>query len=99
MHYSDSIAVISAPSCYSCSRQAASGAHAALSCFLIASESLEGARDMKRRGVSCVLMWYNVENLFHPSDDSLPGDDEFTPKVCAPGPTIDTGRNLQAWPG
>ncbi|MGM0475331.1 MAG: endonuclease/exonuclease/phosphatase family protein [Bacteroidota bacterium] len=25
------------------------------------------------------IMWYNVENLFHPSDDSLPGDDEFTP--------------------
>lgn len=25
------------------------------------------------------LMWYNVENLFHPSDDTLPGDDEFTP--------------------
>ncbi len=25
------------------------------------------------------LMWYNVENLFHPSDDSLAGDDEFTP--------------------
>ena len=26
------------------------------------------------------LMWYNVENLFHPSDDSLPGDDDFTPE-------------------
>ena len=26
------------------------------------------------------LMWYNVENLFHPSDDSLAGDEEFTPE-------------------
>lgn len=26
------------------------------------------------------LMWYNAENLFHPSDDSLSGDDEFTPE-------------------
>lgn len=25
------------------------------------------------------ILWYNVENLFHPSDDSIPGDDEFTP--------------------
>lgn len=25
------------------------------------------------------LMWYNVENLFHPSNDSIAGDDEFTP--------------------
>lgn len=26
------------------------------------------------------IMFYNVENLFHPSDDSLKNDDEFTPK-------------------
>lgn len=25
------------------------------------------------------ILWYNVENLFHPSDDTLAGDDEFTP--------------------
>ena len=25
------------------------------------------------------ILWYNTENLFHPSDDSLAGDDEFTP--------------------
>ena len=25
------------------------------------------------------IMFYNVENLFHPSDDSLTADDEFTP--------------------
>lgn len=26
------------------------------------------------------LMWYNVENLFYPEDDSLAGDDDFTPE-------------------
>jgi exonuclease III len=26
------------------------------------------------------IMFYNVENLFHPSNDSLKNDDEFTPK-------------------
>ncbi len=26
------------------------------------------------------LMWYNVENLFFPGDDSIPGDDDFTPE-------------------
>ena len=31
------------------------------------------------RGDLC-FVWYNVENLFHPSNDSLPGDDEFTPE-------------------
>ena len=25
------------------------------------------------------IMFYNVENLFHPSDDSLTADDDFTP--------------------
>ncbi|MCK5137918.1 MAG: endonuclease [Bacteroidales bacterium] len=25
------------------------------------------------------IMWYNVENMFYPADDTLPGDDEFTP--------------------
>lgn len=25
------------------------------------------------------IMWYNVENMFHPTDDSLQADDEFTP--------------------
>ncbi len=25
------------------------------------------------------IMWYNVENLFHPENDTIPGDDEFTP--------------------
>ena len=31
------------------------------------------------RGEIC-FVWYNVENLFHPENDSLPGDDEFTPQ-------------------
>lgn len=26
------------------------------------------------------ILWYNVENLFHPSDDSLATDDPFTPE-------------------
>lgn len=26
-----------------------------------------------------IIMFYNVENLFHPSDDSLKADDDFTP--------------------
>ena len=26
------------------------------------------------------IMWYNVENLFHPTVDTLHGDDEFTPE-------------------
>ncbi|MDF1574618.1 MAG: endonuclease [Bacteroidales bacterium] len=30
------------------------------------------------RGDLC-FVWYNVENLFYPEDDTLPGDDEFTP--------------------
>ena len=25
------------------------------------------------------IMWYNVENLFNPDNDTIPGDDEFTP--------------------
>jgi len=33
----------------------------------------------RSRGESC-LMWYNVENLFYPEDDSTTGDDEFTPQ-------------------
>lgn len=31
------------------------------------------------RGEFC-LIWYNVENLFYPENDSIPGDDEFTPE-------------------
>ena len=26
------------------------------------------------------MIWYNTENLFYPGDDTLPGDDEFTPE-------------------
>lgn len=32
---------------------------------------------LPERGRLCML-WYNVENLFHPEDDSIDGDDEFT---------------------
>jgi endonuclease/exonuclease/phosphatase family metal-dependent hydrolase len=31
------------------------------------------------RGELC-FVWYNAENLFYPENDSLPGDDEFTPE-------------------
>jgi predicted extracellular nuclease len=31
------------------------------------------------RSGSLQIMWYNVENLFHPGDDSIARDDEFTP--------------------
>jgi hypothetical protein len=33
-----------------------------------------------RSGDGLCFVWYNVENLFYPEDDSLPGDDEFTPE-------------------
>lgn len=32
-----------------------------------------------KRGEIC-MVWYNVENLFHPLDDSARGDEEFTPQ-------------------
>ena len=32
-----------------------------------------------QRADTCVVAFYNVENLFHPSDDSLTLDDDFTP--------------------
>lgn len=31
-------------------------------------------------GAGLCMIWYNVENLFYPENDSLPGDDEFTPE-------------------
>jgi endonuclease/exonuclease/phosphatase family metal-dependent hydrolase len=36
------------------------------------------AQDLTR-GESC-FVWYNVENLFNPDNDSISGDDEFTPQ-------------------
>jgi len=48
-----------------------------LCCVLLLSSSvLAGQRNA---GDLCFL-WYNVENLFHPGNDSLPLDDEFTPE-------------------
>ncbi len=38
-----------------------------------------GAQSEAARG-EFRLMWYNVENLFHPSDEPTAGDDEFTPQ-------------------
>lgn len=34
---------------------------------------------LSRRG-ELRMMWYNVENLFYPDNDSLSGDDDFTPE-------------------
>ena len=47
--------------------------------LLLAQPALLLAQPEVSRG-DLRLMWYNVENLFHPSDDSLAGDDEFTPE-------------------
>ncbi|MEZ5071917.1 MAG: hypothetical protein R2751_13395 [Bacteroidales bacterium] len=37
-----------------------------------------GGQEPARAGLC--LMWYNVENLFHPDDDSLGADDPYTPE-------------------
>jgi len=34
---------------------------------------------LQNRGEFC-FVWYNLENLFYPEDDTLAGDDEFTPE-------------------
>jgi len=39
-----------------------------------------GELPMKATRGQVRIMWYNVENLFHPENDSIPGDDEFTPE-------------------
>lgn len=49
---------------------------AILAFLLLIATPLSGQRG---RGDLCFL-WYNVENLFFPANDSLPGDDEFTPE-------------------
>ena len=41
--------------------------------------SSSGLTAQRSQGDLC-FVWYNVENLFHPDNDSLPGDDEFTPE-------------------
>lgn len=38
-----------------------------------------GLCGQRSQGDLC-FVWYNVENLFHPGNDSLPVDDEFTPE-------------------
>jgi hypothetical protein len=49
----------------------------AILCFLLLPPSL--LLGQRGRGDLC-FVWYNVENLFHPANDSLPVDDEFTPE-------------------
>ena len=46
--------------------------------LLPAPVSLDVRAQLPQRGALC-LLWYNVENLFHPEDDSIAGDEEFTP--------------------
>jgi endonuclease/exonuclease/phosphatase family metal-dependent hydrolase len=41
-------------------------------------QHLAGGKDLSGGG-SLRIMWYNAENLFHPGNDSIDGDDEFTP--------------------
>lgn len=41
--------------------------------------TIELPAQTKVRGESCFI-WYNVENLFYPENDSTAGDDEFTPQ-------------------
>ena len=47
-------------------------------CIPMNGQHLSGEENVSA-GRSLRIMWYNVENLFHPEDDSIPGDDEFTP--------------------
>ncbi len=47
-----------------------------LSSFLIGSSAIAQNPQLKKDGLR--IMFYNVENLFHPSNDSLKNDDEFT---------------------
>lgn len=46
-----------------------------LICGIILFSSVRGQQDSTLHKI----MFYNVENLFHPSDDSLTADDDFTP--------------------
>ena len=39
-----------------------------------------GRSNIRTNKDEILIMWYNVENLFHPENDSIPGDDEFTPE-------------------
>jgi endonuclease/exonuclease/phosphatase family metal-dependent hydrolase len=41
--------------------------------------AMEGWAQEQERGEIC-LVWYNAENLFYPGDDTIAGDDEFTPE-------------------
>jgi len=45
---------------------------------LILKCALDLSAQAGTRGDFCFI-WYNMENLFYPENDSIPGDDEFTP--------------------
>ena len=46
-----------------------------LICSILLSLGVRGQQDSTMHKI----MFYNVENLFHPSDDSLKADEDFTP--------------------
>jgi hypothetical protein len=46
--------------------------------FLLFFGTVDLPAQAKTRGERCIV-WYNVENLFYPDNDSTAGDDEFTP--------------------
>ncbi len=50
----------------------------ALMCLQLFPDELSAQSSSGRGEIR--IMWYNVENLFHPTDDTLQGDDEFTPE-------------------
>ena len=47
--------------------------------LLVCLQSLTSLPAQDEVGRLC-MVWYNVENLFYPQNDSLSGDDEFTPE-------------------
>jgi len=48
--------------------------------FLPAQQISDAKIASQVSGEEICLVWYNVENLFYPEDDSIAGDDEFTPR-------------------
>ena len=51
-----------------------------LGCWILFNGAIDLGVQNGIRGDLC-FVWYNVENLFYPGDDSIPGDDEFTPNI------------------
>jgi hypothetical protein len=48
--------------------------------FLVITTSAAQAQNPQENKTGIRILFYNVENLFHPSNDSLKNDDEFTPE-------------------